>query len=270
MRPSRILNYVVVLALSFSIIGCASVITGSADVDKTAFCPKKRFAVVTIASVKHFQGEKGLAQMFKSNDEFAGSNTQPMLDKLTPKILWSLDSSRNISIVPEKKVLNNKTYKNMQEDERVMKVMFFTNEMNTARKYKYISDPKKFAKLAKKLNVDGVIAINMSFSVTTSKGGVNLMGISLGKKSYSAVVSASALAYDKSGKVIWKDSTVKEAEEGDSKAIIVFDTSDLTATDFEKFHPSATEMGKKAMKTLVARFDDTMAGKKVSSMQSMK
>ena len=254
MRPSRILNYVVVLALSFSIIGCASVITGSADVDKTAFCPKKRFAVVTIASVKHFQGEKGLAQMFKSNDEFAGSNTQPMLDKLTPKILWSLDSSRNISIVPEKKVLNNKAYKNMQEDEQVMKVMFFSNEINTARKYKYISDPKKFAKLAKKLNVDGV----------------NLMGISLGKKSYSAVVAASALAYDKTGKVIWKDSTVKEAEKGDSKAIIVFDTSDLTATDFEKFHPSATEMGKKAMKTLVACFGDTMAGKKVSSMQSMK
>jgi hypothetical protein len=192
--------------------------------------------------------------MFKSNDEFAGSNTQPMLDKLTPKILWSLDSSRNISIVPEKKVLNNKAYKNMQEDEQVMKVMFFSNEINTARKYKYISDPKKFAELAKKLNVDGV----------------NLMGISLGKKSYSAVVAASALAYDKTGKVIWKDSTVKEAEKGDSKAIIVFDTSDLTSTDFEKFHPSATEMGKKAMKTLVARFGDTMAGKKVSSMQSMK
>lgn len=270
MKSSRIFSSIILLVLSFSIIGCATVITGSADVDKTAFGPKKKFAVVTIASMKHMQGEKSLFQMFKNNDDIAGSNTQPIIDKLASKILWSLDSSRNISIVPEKKVLHSKAYKNIKEDDRVMKVMFFSNEMNTAKHYKYISDPKKFAQLAKDLKVDGVITINMGFNVTASKGALNINGISLGKKSYSAVVSATAMAFDKTGKVIWKDSTVKEAEEGDSKAIIVFDTTDITGTDFQKFHPSAKDMGAKAMKTLVARFDDTMAGKSVSSMQSMK
>jgi len=270
MKLTRIFKFVLLLALSTSIVGCGTVITGSAKVDKTAFGAKKRYAVVTIAGLKYMQGEKGISQLFKKNENIEGANTQPLLDKLSAKILWSLDSSRNISIVPEDKVLKSSAYKKLEEDQRIMKVMFFKNEMNTAKNYKYISDPKKFAKLAKKLNVDGVIAINMSFNVTASKGGVNLMGISLGKKSYSAVVSANVMAYDKTGKVIWKDSTVKQAEEGDSKAIIVFDTTDISGTDFKKFHPSAKDMGEKAVKTLVARFDDTISGKQVSSVQSMK
>ena len=37
--------------------GCAPMaITGSADVNKQAFGPKKKFAVVSIASMKNFQG----------------------------------------------------------------------------------------------------------------------------------------------------------------------------------------------------------------------
>jgi hypothetical protein len=44
----------------------------------------------------------------------------------------------------------------------------------------------------------------------------------------------------------------------------------MTKTNFEKLHPSAIEIGGKAVDVLLARFDDTMAGKSVSSMQSMK
>lgn len=59
------------------------------------------------------------------------------------------------------------------------------------------------------------------------------------------------------------------AEPGDSKAIILIDTTDLTATNFEKLHPSALTMGDKAVEVLLTRFDDTIAGSKVSSMQFM-
>jgi len=84
------------------------------------------------------------------------------------------------------------------------------------------------------------------------------------------MASAAATAYDRDGRVIWKDSTVKQAEPGDSKAIILLDFTDLTNTNFEKLHPSAITIGGKAIDVLVSRFDDSLAGNKVSSIQFMK
>ena len=70
MRSLRIFNLGLTMVLAFSLIGCAPVtITGRADVDKTVFGPSERFAVVSIAAVKTFEGEQGLMQTFKKNDE---------------------------------------------------------------------------------------------------------------------------------------------------------------------------------------------------------
>jgi len=271
MKSIKIFKLGLIVFLAYVLAGCAtSVYTGKADVDKAAFGPSKRFAVVSIASVKYFQGEQGFFQMFKSNDKIPGADTQLMLDKLKPKILKSLEHSHYIRLLSERRVLRSRAYHNVKEDERVMKVFLFSYDMNVAHHYKYISDPKKFAELARALGVDGVISVDMTFSVMSSKGGLSINGLSFGKKSYSASVAISALAYDKSGNVIWKDSTVKEAEPGDTKHIVLLDTSDMTATDFKKFQPSAIEIGGKAVDVLLARFNDTMTGKEVSAMQSMK
>lgn len=265
--------YSLALTVIFGLMatGCAPmVVTGAADVDKKAFGAKKRFAVVSIASLKTFQGEQGLTQMFKNNDDIPGTNTQPLINKLNPKIIGALGKSRHFNLLPENTVLTSKAYKNLREDERIMKILFMSDPINVANNYKYISDEQKYAKLAKDLGVDGVIGITMNFSISSGKSGVNVMGLSLGKKSYSAMASITAIAYNKNGEVIWKDSTLKEAEPGDKKAIILIDTSDMTSTNFEKFHPSAVEIGGKAVDVLLARFDDTMAGRDVSSIQSLK
>ena len=258
---------VLVLLLS----ACAPMtITGGADVNKAAFGAKKRFAVVSIASMKDFYGEKGLTQMFKSTDGIPGANTQPLIDKLAPRIVSTLDKSENFTLVPERQVLSSKAYRNVTEDEKVAKVLFLTKDLNVAHNYKYISDPQKYAALARQLGVDGVIGITMNFSLTAGKSFINVAGLSLGKKKYSVMASTSATAYDRDGNVIWKDSTVKMAEPGDSKAIILIDTTDLTATNFEKLHPSAITIGGKAVEVLLTRFDDTIAGNKVSGIQFMK
>lgn len=76
--------------------------------------------------------------------------------------------------------------------------------------------------------------------------------------------------YNRDGGVIWEDATVKMAEPGDSKAIILINTTDLTATNFEKLHPSAITMGDETIEVLLTRFDDTIAGNKVSGIQFMK
>ena len=244
--------------------------TGSADVNKEAFGTKKRFAVVSISSMKDFYGEKGLTQIFKSTDEIPGANTQPLIDKLAPKIVSTLDESGNFILVPQQEVLSSAAYRKVTEDEKVMKVLFMTKDVNVAHNYKYISDPQKFAELARQLDVDGVIGITMNFSLTAGKNFVSISGLSLGKKSYSVMAASSAIAYDRNGNVIWNDSTVKQAEPGDTKAIILIDTTDLTGTNFEKLHPSAITMGGEAIEVLLARFDDTIAGNKVSSIQFLK
>lgn len=261
----------VAVVLVLLLTACAPMtITGSADVNKEAFGAKKRFAVVSIASMKDFYGEKGLTQMFKNSDEIPGANTQPLIDKLAPRIVSTLDKSRNFVLVPEQEVLASKAYHDVAEDEKVMKVLFMTKDLNVAHDYKYISDPQKYAALARQLDVDGVIGITMNFSLTAGKNFINVAGLGLGKKKYSAMVSSTATAYDRDGNVIWEDSTVKMAEPGDSKAIILIDTTDLTATDFEKLHPSAITMGGKTIEVLLTRFDDTIAGNKVSGIQFMK
>lgn len=262
---------VVAATLALLLSACAPMaITGSADVDKAAFGAQKRFAVVSIASMKDFYGEKGLTQMFKSSDEIPGANTQPLIDQLAPTIVSTLGKSGNFTLVPEKKVLSSPAYRKLAEDEKTAKVLFMTKDLNVARNYKYVSDPQKFAALARELNVDGVIGITTNFSLTAGKNFINVAGLSLGKKQYSVMAASAATAYDRDGKVIWKDSTIKQAEPGDSKAIILLDVTDLTATNFEKLHPSALTIGGKSIEVLLTRFDDTIAGNRVSGIQFMK
>lgn len=151
-----------------------------------------------------------------------------------------------------------------------MKVLFMSDEINVAKNYKYLSDPAKYAQLAKDLDVDGVIGITMGFSVTSDKGGLSINGLSFGRKAYSPMASITAIAYDRDGKVLWKDTTVKQAEPGDKKAIFLLDFTDITGTNYTKLHPKAIEIGSKAVDVLLARLDDTLAGKGTSSIQSMK
>lgn len=85
--------YSLALTIIFGLMGsgCATMaITGSADVEKKAFGAKKKFAVVSIASLKTFQGQKGMTQMFKNTDEIPGANTQPLINKLNQKKLLTL------------------------------------------------------------------------------------------------------------------------------------------------------------------------------------
>ena len=271
MNISKSRTLILALVIAAMASGCAQMaITGAADVNKAAFGAKKKFAVVSIASPKTFRGEQGLMQYFKNNDDIPGVNTQPLIDKLHPKIIRALGSSKNIALVPESKVLGSRAYKNAAEDPRLAKVLFISDEINVAKNYKYISDADNFAKLARDLNVDGVIGVTASFSVASGGSAIHINGLSFGKKSYHAMAIVSAVAYDRNGDVIWKDSTTKEAEPGDTKAIIALDTTRYTDTAFMKLHPSAVEIGGKAVDVLLARLDDTIAGKPVERIQRIK
>ena len=266
-----ILRRIAVLTLAAgALAGCGTVITGATDVDKTAFGEKKRFAIVTIASMKNFSGERSIFEAFKSADDVAGANTQPMIDKLAPRIVGALGHSTQFTLVPENRVLSNRAYRAAEEDPKVVKVAMFSTDLNVAHGYRYFAEPQKYARLAKELGVDGVIAVQVHFGVSAGAGGIGVRGMSFGRKTYSASATASAVAYNQKGEVVWKDTTTKEAEPGDTRAIVVIDTSGFTGADFQKMQPSAIEMGAKAIEVLLARFDDTMAGRAVERVQSVK
>lgn len=255
-------------ALAALLAGCAApVITGAADVEKSAFGGKKRYAVVSIASNKNFSGERALVDTFKSPDNVPGANSQPIIDKLSPRILSTFARSSRFSLVPEARVLGNRAYKAAQEDPRQQGVALFSVDLNVAQGYRYFSDPQKYAKLAQELGVDGVIAVQVHFSVAALNMGGNVKGLPLGAKRYATTAMASATAYNQKGEVVWKDQTQKEADPGDTKAVVVLDTSVFTGADYLKLQPSAVEIGGQAIEVLLARLEDTLAGRPVDRVQ---
>lgn len=271
MKRCRAIIIFLVLSLGLVLVGCAPMaLTGKATVQQDAFTKKKTFAVVTISAAKEFHAEKGMSQMFKDVDEIPGANTQPIIDKLTPVIRSKFAKTKYFTSVPRAHIVSSKAYKKLKEDERIQKVLFMKIPINVASGYKYISDPQKMAKLARDLNVDGVIGVFMNFTIMTMKSGVYVGPITLGKKEYASSATITVIAYDRDGKVIWKDSTIKQAEPGDKKAIVVMDFSDITKTDYKKMHPSAVLIGQRAIDVLISRFTDTMEGKKVGMFQKIK
>lgn len=270
MKKQRAILAAFTLCAVLMLSGCTMAITGSAKVQQESFGEQKRFAVVTIASGKEFSGEKGFAQMFKKSENIKGLDTQPVIDKLMPVIRAKFAQTGYYTSVPMKKVVNSKSYRNLQEDEKVQKLAFFRNDLNVAKGYKYFSDPQKLALLARDLKVDGVICVVVNFSVETMKSGVYVAVATFGKKEYAANATISVIAYDADGNVLWKDTTMKQAEPGDKKAIIVMDFSDFASTNFEKMHPSAVLIGEHAVDVIVQRFKNTMEGKGTSIFQRVR
>jgi hypothetical protein len=253
-------------------------ITGRADVDQQSFTKEKKYALVTISAAKKFSGEKGLFQMFKDNENIKGINTQPVVDELVPVIRRKLAQTGYFTSVPMKTIVNSPSYQLLAEDEKVRSAGIFSTELNVGDGYKYLADEQKLSRLARDLYVDGVICVNMAFSVVAMKSALglaasNLLGglpLSVGEKEYASSVAMSLTAYDTAGNLIWEDSTVKQAEPGDEKAIVLMDLSDLTDTNFEKMHPSAVLIGSYATDILIERFQSTMEGKKTSIFQKTK
>ncbi len=267
-----------ILCLVICVSGCSMAMTGRAKVDQEAFKKEEKYALVTIAATKEFSGEQGFFQMFKDNEDVQGIDTQPVIDELVPVVRAKLAQTGYFTSVPMRVIVNSDPYKQLDEDEKISKMGLFKTDLNVARGYKYLADKKKLASLAKELNVDGVICVNMGFSVVAMKSSLSaaassLMGgipLTVGEKEYASNVTVSLVAYDADGNLLWEDTSIKQAEPGDEKAIVLLDISDLTETNFEKMHPSAVLVAGYAVDVLVKRFQDTMEGKKTSIFQQIK
>ncbi|GAB4388526.1 MAG: hypothetical protein Kow0025_08360 [Thermodesulfovibrionales bacterium] len=247
--------------LGFILGGCAAAPTGGKTmVQEDAFGSRKMLAVVTIASVRQIQGEKDFARMFKRSDNMPGAHTQPIINHLGPKMIKALAQSRHFVLLPENRVLRNKSYKALEEDRRADWSLFKAEPITVARRYKYFSDPRKFAQLAEALHADGVISVLMSFTIQSEKAFPGGDSPPPAMKDYAMVLVLTAQAYDRTGAVIWRDTVVEETDLGGMKAIIPEDLSDMRNTDLADLRPLAVEAGERAIQALVGRFRDAVEG----------
>ncbi|MEN8141934.1 MAG: hypothetical protein ABFR97_12010 [Thermodesulfobacteriota bacterium] len=268
MNKLKVNHLIWTVCLAFILAGCA--VTGRAKVQPDSFAQGKTYALVSVASSKHFGGEQGMGQLFTKNENIKGINTQPVVDKLVPIVRTKMSKTGYFTSVPMRSIVSSVPYKRVAEDVKIRRVGPFKNEMNPGNGYKYLANKEKLAKLARDLRVDGVICLNMDFTVMAQKSGVHVGPLSFGKKKYETQVAADVMAYDRSGNLIWRDHAIKRAEPGDTKGIIAVDVSEFTGTDFEKLHPTAVQIGSYAVDILVQRFQDTMSGKGTSTFQAVK
>ena len=255
MKALKAFSFVGIIVIVAMLVGCAIIISPGVKVDTDSFGKTKKCAIVTIMGTKKLQAQKGFLQLFKKVPE---QNTQPVLDKLRPEVINAFRKSKHLTVKSEKGVLNSKAYKNLTADEPVQKVLFMEVELNTAKGYKFITDPEKLSRLAKDLNVDGVIVVGMNFSVSSGIAG----GLGIGVKRFKVVTAVSAMAYDSNGKLVWKDAVHKSSELADSQLAVI---ADVRSVDFEKLKPYAFKAGKEGLNVLVARLDNGLEGKRVGA-----
>ena len=255
MKALRTFSCVGIIVIVGMLAGCAMIISPGAKVDADSFGKTKKCAIVTIMGTKKLQAQKGFLQMFKKVPE---QNTQPVLDKLRPEVIKAFRKSKHLTVKSEKRVLHSEAYKNLKADEPVQKVLFMKSELNTAKGYKFITDPNKLSRLAKDLNVDGVIVVGMNFWVSSGVAGA----LGVGVKRFKVVTGVSAMAYDSKGKLVWKDAVHKSSELADSQLAVI---ADVRSVDFKKLKPYAFKAGKEGLNELVARLDDGLEGKRVGA-----
>ncbi len=255
MKALRAFSVVGIIVTVVMVMGCAIIISPGAKIDADSFGKTKKCAIVTIMGTKKLNAQKGFLQLFMKVPE---QNTQPILDKLRPEVIKAFRKSKYLKVKSEKRVLNSKAYRNLKADEPVQKILFMDIELNTAKGYKFISDPQKLARLAKDLNVDGVIVVGMNFSVSSGIAG----GFGIGVKRFKVVTAVSAMAYDSKGNLVWKDAVHKSSELADSQLAVL---ADVRSVDFHKLKPYAFKAGKEGLNVLVDRLDDGLEGKRVGA-----
>ena len=259
MKALKAFSFVGIIVIVVMVMGCAIIISPGAKVDADSFGKTKKCAVVTIMGTKKLNAQKGFLQLFMKVPE---QNTQPILDKLRPEVIKAFQRSKHLKVKSEKRVLNSKAYKNLEADEAVQKILFMDIELNTAKGYKFIRDPQKLSKLAKDLNVDGVIVVGMNFSVSSGIAGGMFAGLGIGVKRFKVVTAVSAMAYDSNGNLVWEDAVHKSSELADSQLAVL---ADVRSVDFHKLKPYAFKTGKEGLNVLVARLDDGLEGKHVGA-----
>jgi hypothetical protein len=229
----RIVALLVVLA---ALAGCAGTIKPE------AFGRGKSYAIVSIAATPEIgnMGERqqtitGLVKAASSESGYTQDATA-ILRETVPLFQRGFTASKSFRLQPEAKVVKQKAYSAMTADS----AKAFMTTFKVAPGYKYFSDEKKCAALAKSLNVDGVICMMVNYGYVYN--GVNIGGL-VGGGVHKAVVHLTVVAYDKNGRVVWNDHVVGKSDDSIGTA--------SEAVNFKELHPLLLNASGNAVKELL-------------------
>lgn len=224
----------VLLTTLATLAGCAGTIKPE------AFGRSKSYAIVSIAASPEIgnMGERqntitGLLKAASSDSGYTCDADDILRDTL-PIFQRGFTSSQSFRLKPN--VTKTSSYSQMSAD----KAKMFMTTFKVAQGYKYFSDEKKCASLAKSLNVDGVICIMVHYGYVFN--GVNFAGL-IGGGVHKAVVHLTVVAYDKNGTVVWNDHVVGTSD--DSIGTV------SEAVNFKKLHPLLLNASGNAVKELL-------------------
>jgi basic membrane lipoprotein Med (substrate-binding protein (PBP1-ABC) superfamily) len=238
-----------IAALALMVLaGCA---TSSAT--KQAFGASKRFAIVSIYASPMIGNSSGnqmggsVLGLVKAASKDSGyrNGADKVFAETTPMIVAEFSKSRRYRLMPPNSVVQSNAYRAVAGDDP--NIMF--TSLLTAKGYKFFRDEEKVKRLAKALNVDGVIIISTHYGYTFS--GVGVAGLVAGGVHH-ANATLVVSAFDRNGNVIWRDTQKGKAEKG----IPSFGES----VNFVKLHPLLVEATADSTKKMLERLEEMLKG----------
>jgi len=230
---------VVLLVALAALTGCAGTIKPE------AFGRGKSYAIVSIAAtpeIGNVGGQQhnqhtitGLVKAASSDSGYTHDATE-ILRETIPLFQRGFTASKSFRLQPEGRVVKQKAYSAMAGDS----AKAFMTTFKVAPGYKYFSDEKKCAALAKSLNVDGVICVMVNYGYVYN--GVNIGGL-VGGGVHKAVVHLTVVAYDKNGRVVWNDHVAGKSDDSIGSA--------SEAVNFKELHPLLLNASGNAVKELL-------------------
>lgn len=222
-----------------------------------AFGKARKFAVVSVSASPEVGSGSGtgsgigytVSGLIKavSNESGYSNDADKILADTAPLILKELGSNRHYTLVPAKTVLGHKAYRAAEAEDTAIP-LGFGKKWLVAPGYKYFKSEDRLAKLARELNVDAVMVVNVNYSAGFT--GAQAMGVIAGGVHHGKAM-VTVYAVNRDGKVIWKDG-------GDA-------SSDNSiggvgeSVNFTRLHPLLVEATRKATRALMEKVDSKVA-----------
>lgn len=181
-----------------------------------SFGPGKRFAVVSIVTSEEIQGASaqgaslsGLIKAAASSESGFSAKADVLFQQTAPLVEKALAGQKAISTLPPAKVKADPAYAAAKGDEPVHKFAWMTAKLLVAPGYKYFGSEKALADMARQMNLDGVITVNLMFQVAETK--VGTLGMAAG--THRAVTTVMVSAVGRDGRRLWVEQFKGEAKE---------------------------------------------------------
>ncbi len=232
---------ILMLALGFLIGGCAMT-----RVKPEAFGHTKTYAIVSISGAPEAYAStpmggtvSGLVKAASSDSGYS-SAADRLIKESVPILYRELKKTKTLRLAAEEKIIRSPAYASAKGSEP--KVLW--QRFLLADGYKYFPEQDDLAALAKTLRVDGVIVVNLTYTVGSS--GVNLFGL-LHLGTQRGVTRLDVTAIDRHGETVWRDSVSGKSD--DSIGAIG------ESANFVKLHPLFLNATEHAAQDLVARLE---------------